>query len=37
MVAQGKSLDEIKAAVGDNDKLSYKSWTEVCYEELTKK
>jgi hypothetical protein len=37
MAAQGKSLDEIKAAVGDNDKLSYKSWTEVCYEELTKK
>ena len=37
MVAQGKSLDEIKAAVGDNDKLNYKSWTEVCYEELTKK
>jgi cyclase len=37
MVAQGKSLDEIKAALGDNDKLNYKSWTEVCYEELTKK
>ena len=37
MVAQGKSLDEIKTAVGDNDKLNYKSWTEVCYEELTKK
>lgn len=37
LVAQGKSLDEIKAAVGDNDKLSYKSWTEVCYEELSKK
>jgi cyclase len=37
MVAQGKSLDEIKAAVGDNDKLNYKNWTEVCYEELTKK
>lgn len=37
MVAQGKSLDEIKAAVGDNDKLNYKSWTEVCYEELAKK
>jgi glyoxylase-like metal-dependent hydrolase (beta-lactamase superfamily II) len=37
MVAQGKSLDEIKAAVGDNDKLNYKSWTEVCYEEMTKK
>jgi cyclase len=37
LVAQGKSLDEIKTAVGDNDKLSYKSWTEVCYEELSKK
>jgi cyclase len=37
MVAQGKSLDEIKAAVRDNDKLNYKSWTEVCYEELAKK
>jgi cyclase len=37
MVAQGKSLDQIKAALGDNDKLSYKSWTEVCYEELSKK
>ena len=37
MVAQGKSLDDIKAAVGDSDKLNYKSWTEVCYEELTKK
>jgi glyoxylase-like metal-dependent hydrolase (beta-lactamase superfamily II) len=37
MVAQGKSLDEIKAAVGDNDKLSYKSWTEVSYQELSKK
>ena len=37
MVAQGKSLDEIKAAVGDSDKLNYKSWTQVCYEELTKK
>jgi cyclase len=37
MVAQGKSLDEIKAAVGDNDKLNYKSWTEICYEELAKK
>jgi cyclase len=37
MVAQGKSLDEIKAAVGDNDKLNYKSWTEVCYEDLAKK
>jgi glyoxylase-like metal-dependent hydrolase (beta-lactamase superfamily II) len=37
MVAQGKSLDEIKAAVGDNDKLNYKSWTQVCYEEMSKK
>ena len=37
MVAQGKSLDEIKAAVGDTDKLNYKSWTQVCYEEFTKK
>jgi glyoxylase-like metal-dependent hydrolase (beta-lactamase superfamily II) len=37
MVAQGKSLDEIRAALGDNDKLTYKSWTEVCYEELSKK
>jgi cyclase len=36
LVAQDKSLDEVKAAVGDNDKLSYKSWTQVCYEELTK-
>ena len=37
MVAQGKSLDEIKTAVGDYDKLNYKSWTLVCYEEMTKK
>ncbi|HXC97187.1 MAG TPA: MBL fold metallo-hydrolase [Edaphobacter sp.] len=37
LVAQGKSLDEVKAAVGDTDKLNYKSWTQVCYEELTKK
>lgn len=37
LVAQGKSLDEIKAAVGDTDKLNYKSWTQVCYEEMTKK
>jgi cyclase len=37
MVAQGKSLDEIKAAVGDNEKLNYKSWTQVCYDETTKK
>lgn len=37
MVAQGKPLDEIKASVGDNDKLTYKDWTQVCYEEMTKK
>ena len=37
LVAQDKSLDEIKSAVGDNDKLNYKSWTEICYEELAKK
>jgi glyoxylase-like metal-dependent hydrolase (beta-lactamase superfamily II) len=37
LVAQDKSLDEVKAAVGDNDKLNYKSWTQVCYEELTKR
>jgi cyclase len=37
LVAQGKSLDEIKAAVGDNDKLNYKGWTQICYEELTQK
>jgi glyoxylase-like metal-dependent hydrolase (beta-lactamase superfamily II) len=37
MVAQGKSLDEIKAAVGDKDKLNYKGWTQICYQELTKK
>ena len=37
LVAQGKSLDEIKTAVGDNDKLNYKSWTQICYEELTQK
>jgi glyoxylase-like metal-dependent hydrolase (beta-lactamase superfamily II) len=36
LIAQDKSLDEVKAAVGDNDKLSYKSWTQICYEELTK-
>ena len=36
LVAQGKSLDEIKAAVGDNDKLPYKSWTEQCYMEFKK-
>ena len=37
LVAQGKSLDEVKAAVGDTDKLNYKSWTQVCYEETIKK
>ena len=37
LAAQGKSLDEIKAAVGDNDKLPYKSWTEQCYMEFAKK
>jgi cyclase len=37
LAAQGKSLDDIKAAVGDTDKLNYKSWTQVCYEEMTKK
>jgi glyoxylase-like metal-dependent hydrolase (beta-lactamase superfamily II) len=30
---QGKSLDEVKAAVGDNDKLTYKSWTQQVFEE----
>lgn len=33
---QGKSLDEIKADVGDTDKLNYKSWTQVVYEEEKK-
>ena len=33
---QGKSLDDIKAAVGDNDKLNYKSYTEVVYDENKK-
>ena len=33
---QGKSLDEIKTDVGDNDKLNYKSWTQVVYEENKK-
>ena len=37
MVAQGKSLDEINAAFADPTKRNYKSWTQVCYEELTKK
>lgn len=36
MVEQGKTLDEIKTAVGDNDKLNYKSWTQICYDELKK-
>jgi len=36
LTKEGKSLDEIKAAVGDNDKLNYKSWTEVVYEENKK-
>lgn len=36
LAAQGKSLDEVKASVGDNDKLTYKSWTEVCYQEMAK-
>lgn len=33
---QGKSLDEIKADVGDSDKLNYKSWTEIVYVENKK-
>lgn len=37
LVAQGKSLDEIKAALGDNDKLNYKGWTQICYDEFSKK
>jgi cyclase len=37
MVAQGKSLDEINAALGDTQKRNYKSWAQVCYEEMTKK
>jgi cyclase len=36
LTKQGKSLDEIKAAVGDNDKLNYKSWTQIVYEENKK-
>ena len=32
MKEQGKSLDEIKAAVGDNDKLTYKSWTQQVFD-----
>jgi glyoxylase-like metal-dependent hydrolase (beta-lactamase superfamily II) len=37
MVAEGKSLDQINAAFADPTKRNYKSWTQVCYEELTKK
>jgi glyoxylase-like metal-dependent hydrolase (beta-lactamase superfamily II) len=37
LAKQGKTLDETKAAVGDSDKLNYKSWTQVVYEEATKK
>jgi glyoxylase-like metal-dependent hydrolase (beta-lactamase superfamily II) len=37
MVADGKSLDEINAGFADPTKRNYKSWTQVCYEELTKK
>jgi cyclase len=37
LAAQGKSLDEVKSAVGDNDRMNYKSWTQVCYEEMSKK
>ena len=33
MKEQGKSLDEIKAAVGDNDKLTYKSWTQQVFDD----
>lgn len=33
LTKEGKSLDEIKTAVGDNDKLNYKSWTQIVYEE----
>lgn len=33
---EGKSLDEIKADVGDTDKLNYKSWTQIVYEEEKK-
>jgi glyoxylase-like metal-dependent hydrolase (beta-lactamase superfamily II) len=36
LMKEGKSLDEIKAAVGENDKLNYKSWTEVVYEDNKK-
>jgi cyclase len=30
---QGKSLEEIKTSVGDNDKLNYKSWTQQVFDE----
>jgi glyoxylase-like metal-dependent hydrolase (beta-lactamase superfamily II) len=36
LAKQGKSLEETKAAVGDNDTLNYKSWTQVVYEETKK-
>jgi cyclase len=36
LTKQGKSLDEIKTDIGDNDKLNYKSWTQVVYEENKK-
>ena len=36
LTKQGKSLDDIKAAVGDTDKLNYKSWTQIVYEENKK-
>jgi cyclase len=36
LTKEGKSLDEIKAAVGDTDKLNYKTWTQIVYEENKK-
>jgi cyclase len=36
LTKEGKSLDEIKAAVGDTEKLNYKSWTEIVYNETKK-
>jgi cyclase len=36
LTREGKSLDEIKAAVGDTEKLNYKSWTEIVYNETKK-
>jgi glyoxylase-like metal-dependent hydrolase (beta-lactamase superfamily II) len=36
LAKEGKSLDEVKAAVGDNEKLNYKSWTEIVYDEAKK-